>query len=336
MNDGWRRVDAAFLQRAPTCGSHRKRMNRIFTAMTNLPWASDKYKSSGQEGSVDVPGGALRYRLAGPVAAEDVVVFESGWSASYPYGVWLEEALSPHARVLCYDRMGVGDSRGSAPLTPAGMTQQLTALLSSLGIRQSVVVAGHSYGGLIAALHAAQAATTVRAIVQIDPTPEFDHELIDPSYRILPLMARFMQLCALLKIDGPVFLHTANELPPEIFARMKRTPTWLARSLNGSIAEIRLLQEIRQIVTTSGAARRCPRLVISCDPQQAVDSWMRKLVINDAKVGMYWDAVHALHKRQASLSNASRWMSLPSNHVSLITSRLSAHRIAAHILEFIR
>jgi pimeloyl-ACP methyl ester carboxylesterase len=314
----------------------RKRMNRILTAMTNMTWTFDEYKSSGQEGIVDIPGGVLRYRLAGPPTADDVVVFESGWSASYPYAVWLEEALSPHVRVLSYDRIGVGDSRGRAPPTPAGMTQQLTALLSSLGIQKPVVAAGHSYGGLIAALHAAQGATTVRAIVQIDPTPEFDHELIDPSYRMLPRVARFMQLCALLNIDGPIFFHTAKELPREIFARMKRTPTWLARSLNGSIREIRLLQEIRQVVTTSAAARRCPRLVISCDPQHAVDSWMRKLVIDDAKVGKYWDAVHELHKRQASLSDNSRWMILPSNHISLITSRANAHQIAAHILGFIR
>ena len=304
--------------------------------MTDSPWAFDKYKSSGQEGSAPVPGGLLRYRLAGAPDAQHVVVFESGWSASYPYAVWLEEALSPHARVLCYDRMGVGDSRGSAPLTPAGMTQQLIALLSRLGIQQPVVVAGHSYGGLIAALHAAQAPTKVRAIVQIDPTPEFDHELIDPSYRILPKMARFMQLCALLRIDGLIFLHTAKELPREIFARMKRTPTWLARSLNGSIAEIRLLREIRQVVTTADAAKGCPRLVISCDPQQPVESWLRKLVVNDAKVGQYWDAVHGLHKQQASLSNTSRWMSLSSNHISLLTNRAIAHQIAAHILEFTR
>jgi hypothetical protein len=106
--------------------------------------------------------------------------------------------------------------------------------------------------------------------------------------------------------------------------------------LNGSIAEIRLLEEIRQIVTTSEAAKRCPRLVISCDPQQAVNSWLQKLIINDAKASKYWDAVHGLHQRQASLSSASRWMSLSNNHVSLVTSRASAHQIAASILEFTR
>jgi pimeloyl-ACP methyl ester carboxylesterase len=304
--------------------------------MTNVQWNFDGYQSAGHEDSMPVPGGLLRYRLAGPAAARDVVVFESGWSASFPYAVWLEEALSPHVRVLSYDRVGVGDSVGPALTAPAGFTQQLTALLSGLGIQQRVVVAGHSYGGLMAALHAAQAASTIRAIVQIDPTPEFSNELVDPAYRSLPLIARFMQLCALLGIDGPIFLHTAKELPPDIFARMKRNPRWLARSLSGSIEEIKLLEAIREVVTTSEAARQCPRLVISCDPGQAVDSWLRKLVMNDEKARRYWDAIHGLHQRQAALSKASRWTSLQTNHVSLLTNRAKAQEVAASILDFIR
>src|SRR3546814_949196 len=84
---------------------------------------------------------------------------------------------------LSYDRAGIGDSRSTAALTPAGLSQQLSALLASLDLGQPVVVAGHSYGGLLAALHAAQAPAMVRAIVQIDPTPEFDNETIDEAMR---------------------------------------------------------------------------------------------------------------------------------------------------------
>jgi len=304
--------------------------------MSDTPQVFGDYASSGQEGDMPVPGGTLHYRLAGPADAGQVVVIENGWSASLAYAVWLEQALAPHVRVLSYDRAGIGDSRSTAPLTPAGLTQQLTALLTGLGIHQPVVVAGHSYGGLIAALHAAQAPATVRAIVQIDPTSEFDNELIDPSFRILPVVARFMQLCALLRIDGPIFFHTAKELPPEIFARIKRTPGWLARSLNGSIAEIRLLRGIRRVVTTSGAARQCPRLVVSCTREQLVDSWLRKLLMNDEKARKYWAAIHELHQRQASLNSASRWMSVRDNHISLVTHRATAGDIAASILDFIR
>ena len=304
--------------------------------MTKKPWAYDSYQSSGQEGNTSVPGGVLNYRLAGPASAQNVVVFENGWTAPFPYAVWLEEALTPRVRVLSYDRAGVGDSSSTAPLTPQGLTQQLTALLSSLGIREPVVVVGHSYGGLIAALHAAQAPAMVRAVVQIDPTPEFNNEFVDPSLRTLPLIARFMQLCALLKIDGPLFLNLARELPPEIFTRIKRNPGWLVRSFTGAIAEIRLLDGIRRIVTASEAAKQCPRLVISGDPTQAPNSWLRKLLMNDEKARKYWDAVHELHQRQASMNDASRWMRLPYNHVSLVTDRACAGDVASNILDFIR
>ena len=304
--------------------------------MTDMRQVPGNDRPPGQEGDVAVPGGVLHYRLAGPATAEDVVVIENGWSASLSYAVWLEAALAAHVRVLSYDRAGIGDSRSTAPLTPEGLTQQLTALLSSLGIGKPVVVAGHSYGGLIAALHAAQAPAMVRAIVQIDPTSEFNHALIDPSFRILPWVGRFMQLCALLRIDGPIFFHTAKELPPETFARIKRTPGWLVRSLGGSIEELRLIEGMRRIITASEAARPCPRLVISCDPGQPVDSWLRKLLVNDEKARKYWEAIHGLHLRQASLNDSSRWMSVRNNHISLVTDRSSAGEIASSILEFIR
>ncbi|HET7331197.1 alpha/beta hydrolase [Dyella sp.] len=304
--------------------------------MTDMPQVSDDYQASGHEGDAPVPGGVLHYRLAGPTDAEQVVILESGWSASFPYAVWLEKALTPHVRVLSYDRAGIGDSRSITPLTPAGLTQQLTALLANLGIRKPVVVAGHSYGGLIAALHAAQAPTMVRAMIQIDPTPEISHELIDPSFRILPKLARFMQLCAWLKIDGPIFFHTGKELPSDIFARIKRNPRWLVHSISGSIEEIRLIENIRPIITASEGAKQCPRLVISCAPEKLIDSWLQKLLMNEDKAKKQWDAIHQLHQQQASLNTASRWMSLPYNHISLVTNRTSADTIASSILDFIR
>jgi len=300
------------------------------------PWSFERYQSAAKQGSAPVPGGALKYRLAGAATAEHVVVFESGWSAPFPYAVWLEDALAPHARVLSYDRAGVGDSRSTAPLTPQALTQQLTALLSSLGIGQRVTVVGHSYGGLIAALHAAQVPDVVHSIVQIDPTPEFDDETVDAAMRMLPLSARFLQLCALLKIDGPLFLDLARELPPEIFALVKRNPVWLLRSLNGSLAEIRLLDEIRRIVANAETVRQCPRLVISGAREQVAASWLQRLLVSDGKARKYWDAVDALHRRQASLNDASLWLGLPYHHVSLVTNRVSAEEIATHIVGFMR
>lgn len=305
--------------------------------MISTSWEFARYRSSGREGKAPVAGGVLNYRLAGDATAKHVVVFESGWTApSFSYAVWLEEALAPHARVLSYDRAGVGESRRLAPLTPLGVTEQLSALLSNLGIGQPVVVVGHSYGGLIGALHAAQAPAMVGTLVQIDPTPEFDDETVNAAMRSLPTAGRFLQLCALTRIDGPLFLNMAEELPPEVFERVKRNPWSLARSLNGSITEIRLLEDVRRIVTASEAVKQCPRLVISGDRAHMAPSWLQRLLINDEKARKYWDAVDGLHRRQASLNDASRWVSLRYNHVSLVTNRAGAEEIASHILSFIR
>jgi pimeloyl-ACP methyl ester carboxylesterase len=275
--------------------------------------------------------------VAGHATADCTVVFESGWTApSFSYAVWLEEALTSQVRVLSYDRAGIGDSVRTAPLTPPGLTQQLTELLSSLAISQPVVVVGHSYGGLIGALHAAQAPGLVKALVQIDPTPELDNETVDGAMKSLPVAARFLQLCALMRIDGPLFLNMAEELPPEIFGRLKRNPRWLVRSLNGSITEIGLLEDIRRIARASEAVKRSPRLVISGDRGHVALSWLQRLLINDEKARKYWDAVDDLHRRQASLNDASRWLRLPHNHVSLVTGRAGAEEVAARILDFIR
>src|SRR3546814_12676889 len=86
--------------------------------MTDRPWTFEHYRSSGQEGHATVPGGVLKYRLTGPATAANVVVFENGWSAPFPYAMWLEQALAPHVRVLSYDRAGIGDSRSPAAMTP--------------------------------------------------------------------------------------------------------------------------------------------------------------------------------------------------------------------------
>src|SRR3546814_13565790 len=86
--------------------------------------------------------------------------------------------------------------------------------------------------------------------------------------RLPPLSWRFLQLCALLNVYGTLFLDLAKEVPPEIFQQVKRNAPWLVRSLNGSIAEIRLLDEIRRIVTASAATAQCPRLVISGTHEQ--------------------------------------------------------------------
>src|SRR3546814_11074051 len=84
----------------------------------------------------------------------------------------------------------------------------------------------------------------------------------------LPLSGVFLELGERLMIDVPQFQDLAKEWRPEIFQKGKRNAPWLWRSLNGSIAESRLLDEIRRIVTAAAATAQCPRLVISGTHEQ--------------------------------------------------------------------
>jgi pimeloyl-ACP methyl ester carboxylesterase len=305
--------------------------------MTHQAWSFHHYQASADEGSVEVPGAILSYRLAGAADASEVVVIENGWRASFPYAIWLEEALAPHARVLSYDRAGVGGSRSKAPLTPAALTRQLQALLAHLRIDRPVVIAGHSYGGLVGTLHAAQAPGMVRALAQIDPTPDLAHELLEAPLRSLPLAALSLKLRLRLGLGDPGFDAVIGELPPEIAARLKREdePGWTIRSLNGSLAEIGLRREMRRAIAAAGHARQCPRLVIGSSMPELATSRLSRLRFREERIRKAYQAIEELLRQQASWNQASRMISLPYNHIGLVTDRDGARQVASSILQFI-
>lgn len=292
--------------------------------------------SATREGDIDVPGGRLRFRQSGSAEAPHTIVLENGWSGSFPYMSWLAQALAPHARVIAYDRAGIGYSQGDSPPTSAGMTQHLAALLAALGVSSPVAVIGHSYGGLIGVLHKVQAPQRVSHVIQVDPTPEFEDELIEASLRVVPKLARVMQLLAVLKLDRAL-MPELRALPPEMFSRLHPSTTWVLRSLNGARAEISLLAEIRRTIISSEISRQCPRLVISAAPPvRTPGSWFGRLMAKPEQEAKFRAASHALHRRQASLNSASRWTTLPYSHVGLIVDPDSAAQVATATLDFLR
>ncbi len=289
-----------------------------------------------REGDIDVDGGSLHYRLSGPATAAHTVVLENGWSGSFPYMHWLEQALASQLRVLAYDRAGIGYSRSATPPSVAGISRHFESLLSALGIDTPVIVAGHSYGGLIGVLHAVQAPARVRALVQIDPTPDGDDALIDPSFKLVPAIARFMQLCALLGLDGPLSSTLARQLPAETMARLRPGRRWMLRSLEGAIAEIGLLQAIRGVIATSPQRSRCPRLVISSAPPETSPSWLQRRLGSPAKQQRFQQAAQAQHRLQAALHPDSLWTTQAYDHVGLIADRASANEVAGRVFAFLQ
>lgn len=308
------------------------------TAMSNPNPAAQSglAGTNAREGLAQVPGGTVHYRLAGPADAKRTLVFENGWGGNFHYTYWLELALASQVRVLFYDRVGVGQGRRTEPATPARFTEQLAALLNHLDIPTPVVVMGHSYGGLMGVLHAAQAPALVEAVIAIDPTPEFRDPMLEAELGLVPALGRFMQLMILLGLDGPLLALLRQHLPAEVLQRLQPGRRAQLRSMNGSLAEFRVQDEIRQRAAGAESARQVPRLVISANARLPAPTGFTKWLVNPEKRAAFLRVSHALHQRGAALNARSRWLALPYGHVGLVTQRSAAEEIAARTLEFLQ
>ncbi|WP_328307080.1 alpha/beta hydrolase [Streptomyces sp. NBC_00442] len=127
-----------------------------------------------------VPGGAaggelprggrvLRWVEAGggPVT----VVLDAACGTSALTWAPIMPAVAERARVVAYDRAGLGMSDPAAPLTAATAVEDLIALLTHIG-RGPCVLVGNSWGGLLAQWVAWAAPELVAGLVLVDPAHE--------------------------------------------------------------------------------------------------------------------------------------------------------------------
>jgi pimeloyl-ACP methyl ester carboxylesterase len=108
------------------------------------------------------------YRGTRPVT----IVMESGGGAGLAawFGVEAKLAERTGATVVAYDRAGFGESgMGPADLTPRQQVRQLHEALGRLGTAPDRIVVGHSYGGLLALMHAHVYPECVRGLILVDP-----------------------------------------------------------------------------------------------------------------------------------------------------------------------
>ena len=85
--------------------------------------------------------------------------------------------VAARTRVIAYDRAGAGDSDPVAPLSLDGQIGDLTAVIEAAGGGRPAVVAGHSWGGLLAELVALDRPELVAGLVLADPA---DENYLDP------------------------------------------------------------------------------------------------------------------------------------------------------------
>lgn len=290
-----------------------------------------------REGSTTLPRTRLAWRCVGDERALPVVVFENGWSASFQQWTLMEPLLAPYARLVFYDRAGIGASAPGRADDAASIGQDLAGLLDALGFGEPVVVVGQSYGGLVARLHGAIIPDRVRAIVQLDPTPELDHPQIDGKLAMFRKVGVLSVLLARLGLSNPLFAPLWEHFPEREARLLEQRSYRSPGSLRAAIRELDLLQDIRAAIAAGRDASTQPRLIVSAGAASDAKGWLARRLSSEKQLRQTVQTMQSLHRMQAVQgSGGILEIAEAHTHGGLVSTPAGAAYSAARILAFLR
>lgn len=151
---------------------------------------------------VEVDGQKIHILVEGPENGRPTIVLFGGGHAPGTSMRFLHDALKTDYRSVLIDRPGMGWSGPAQfPLSTAGEAKQMWAVLDKVGAEGPFMLAGHSFGGLLAANMARLRPEKVHSLVVIDATPP-DVILYGPRLEELSAMASVPWWSGLLQLFG--------------------------------------------------------------------------------------------------------------------------------------
>jgi pimeloyl-ACP methyl ester carboxylesterase len=194
---------------------------------------------------VDAGGFCLHLHEAGS-GDGPVVVLEAGIAASSLSWSLVQPEVAKFARVVRYDRAGLGWSDSShQPRTAAQLADELCALLQTAQIAGPYVLAGHSFGGYVARMFAAKFPHRVAGLVLVDSPSTSDWiPLRSEEKRRLQGGALFSRIGAVLASLGVVRFCLAR-----LSSGSARLPVLVTRSFGRSALTVvgRLVGEVQKL-----------------------------------------------------------------------------------------
>jgi len=163
------------------------------------------------------------------------VILDAGMATFSSNWAWVQNDLAAMTRVVAYDRAGLGWSDPSPePQDARQSAQDLHAALQKAGIQGPYVIAGHSYGGLVARAFTSLYPDEVVGMVLVDAShpdqwvripASRDGKLNGYANRVTGLLAGF-GVVRLLNLGKGVFQGLPEQQAAEMRAALANPRTW--------------------------------------------------------------------------------------------------------------
>ena len=288
---------------------------------------------------IDINGTKLHILAEGQKSDRPTVVIEAGGGLSVPFGHWLSEGLKDHARVVRYDRAGLGYSdECKTPRNPETVAQELHDLLQKAGESPPYIMMGHSIGGPYIRVFTERYPDEVVGMVFLDAThpdhierynaprkTDFKYKGYLWTIKAQAVLADMGVLAVFDKFVGTPYYGPG--LPEEINARFKEV-LYDGKSFRGYAQEMEYYYDILE---RSGQLEDFGALPILAFNAVAEDPRQRKL---DAEK---FDSIRSLghHKEYAELSTNGKYIGIPGNHVTIFTQKENAAIICKEVLQLL-
>lgn len=228
---------------------------------------------------VDLKESRLHVRVTGQ--GEHTLVLESGMGGSSLDWTLIQQELSGCAKVVSYDRAGLGWS--GSPLketTCSNYASTLRDLLMAMDCKPPYLLVGHSYGGLIVRMFAAEHPDEVEGLLLVDAVHESRYLAADRSeHRQKQWKAHLNQyrLGYLLSPTGLLRLTRKHFGTKRLPAAVQRTVNALSYRTGACVtayAEMLSAEEsARQLAMSAPLNPELPITVISAGKQE--EEWKR-------------------------------------------------------------
>ncbi|MBZ0290705.1 MAG: alpha/beta hydrolase [Anaerolineae bacterium] len=162
------------------------------------------------------------------------VILQAGGAAESLWWYRVQNQLAEQTQVCAYDRAGLGWSEAVAtPRDPVVIVGELHALLEQAGVSAPYVMAGHSYGAILARVYAAKYPGEIEGLALVDSMPMHVVEQSEIENARVPFYAAYVPMWMMSQLGLMRFNVRSGfevngypaELVPELAAMQARPQT---------------------------------------------------------------------------------------------------------------